>query len=274
MKMRRRDFIKSGAAMAAGTAASGCRKSEVSEDKPHRWIDQSLCIGCGQCVPLCPMGAISLNNDKSSINPDECSECGVCYRSRACPVDAIIPGRLRWPRTLRETFSNPMAVHEDTGVAGRGTEGIKTNDTTGRYRPGFIGVFVELGRPALGTRFRDVERVVRNFRSHGFEVLPDNPVAGLISDPLTGALQPEVLDEKAISVLVEFIIPEGAADELKQIIRELERDVETVFTVSVALRAYHDGTSPLKDLFGEGSSSLPVGKVNLGFASGIAAREE
>jgi ferredoxin len=27
-------------------------------EKP--WIDQSLCTGCGICIPLCPRSAISL----------------------------------------------------------------------------------------------------------------------------------------------------------------------------------------------------------------------
>ena len=138
-----------------------------AESRPERYIDQALCVGCGECVPLCPMGAIDdVGRETAWIDPDECAECGTCVRSRVCPEDAIKEGRLSWPRVLREVFSNPLAEHESTGVAGRGTEGIKTNDTTTRYQPGFLGVFVELGRPVLGARFLDAERVVKKFTAH------------------------------------------------------------------------------------------------------------
>jgi ferredoxin len=214
------------------------------------------------------MGAIRLA-ETSSIDPDECAECGVCWRSGVCPVDAIVPGDLEWPRTLRETFSNPLAKHEDTGVGGRGTEGIKTNDSSDRYRRGECGVFVELGRPVLGTSFRDVERVVKAFRSRGYQVVEDNPVAGLVADPSTGALKPEILDEKAISVLVEFVIPAGEAETLLAIVDRLDREVETVFNLSVALRADQQGRSPLGSLFAKPVFSLPNGKVNLGLAEKV-----
>ncbi len=274
MSLNRRDFIKGSAAAVAGAALPkySLQLPTSTETQPHRYIDQSLCSGCGQCLPLCPMGAIQLN-DGVRIDPDECAECGVCFRSRVCPGDAIKPGDLKWPRTLRETFSNPMAEHKATGVAGRGTEGIKTNDTTDRYRPGYMGVFVELGRPALGTRLVDVERIVKKFRTYGFPVIPDNPVAELIENPVTGALRPEILQEKMISVLVEFILPDTAVKELLAIIHELSDEVETVFNVSVAFRAYQDGRSPLRDLFGPGIFSLPNGKVNLGL-TGIIVRED
>ena len=269
MHVGRREFIKGSTAVALTAALPTCTKSTSEDARPHRYIDAEACIACGRCVPLCPMGAIRVT-DKASIDPNECAECGVCWRSRVCPADAIRPGHLEWPRLLREVFSNPLAEHESTGVAGRGTEGIKTNDAKDRYRWGHMGVFVELGRPALGARFRDVERVVMKFRAHGYQVLPDNPVAGLIADQKTGALRAEILDEKVISALIEFVLPDAAAGELLEIVRELSGEVGTVFNVSVALRANGDGSSPFGDLFGPDTFSLPNGKVNIGLAAGLA----
>ena len=171
---------------------------------------------------------------------------------------------------MREAFSNPIAQHESTRVPGRGTEGIKTNDTTERFGSGLFGVFVELGRPVLGARFVDAERVIKKFIAHGFAMVEDNPVAALVVDPKTGALDPEVLDEKAISILIEFIVPDTKVQELTGILTELSSEVTTVFNVSVALRAKQSGLSPLSDLFGPDVRSLPNGKVNLGLAHGIA----
>ncbi len=76
----------------------------------------------------------------------------------ACPVDAINQQKLEWPRSLRSAFSNPQTEHKSRDM-GRGTEEMKTNEITHRFREGEVGVAVELGRPLVGTSFRDVERV-------------------------------------------------------------------------------------------------------------------
>ena len=39
-------------------------------------IDNNLCIGCGKCVSLCPMGNIILSDQKAV--PD--NKCTMCYR--------------------------------------------------------------------------------------------------------------------------------------------------------------------------------------------------
>jgi len=216
------------------------------------------------------MGAMSMSHRKASIDSNECAECGTCSRSKICPVDAIKTVELEWPRVLRETFSNPQAVPKSTGVGGRGTEGIKTNDSQTRYRRGEMGVFVEHDRPVLGARFHDVERVVKKFKSHGYEVIWQNPIAELIDDPKTGALKPEILNEKIISCVVEYLLPDSAADELMTMVQEVAGEVESVFNLSVALRADDAGRTRIGELFGPDVFRLPNGKVNIGMGSNIA----
>ena len=53
------------------------------------------CIGCGDCEPECPVGAISEGGSVYSIDPaicDECADYGESFRCvEVCPVDCIIP---------------------------------------------------------------------------------------------------------------------------------------------------------------------------------------
>jgi hypothetical protein len=166
-------------------------------------------------------------------------------------------------------YSNPLFENDITGVQGRGEEGIKTNDSRDRFRADEIGVFVELGRPVLGARFRDVEKAVMLFKSHGYGLLAGNPVLGLVDNPETGSLKPEILNEKVISCLLSFVVPTTAAQQLLAIIQELGTQVESCFNVSVALRAKENGLSPFDELFGPETFRLPWVKINLGLAKGI-----
>ena len=50
-------------------------------------VDAQTCTGCGICIDVCPLEAISLNDDKAVIDEDECTECGLCVDE--CPNDAI-----------------------------------------------------------------------------------------------------------------------------------------------------------------------------------------
>jgi ferredoxin len=51
-------------------------------------IDKATCVGCGACVGMCPVSAISLDgNNKAVVDESKCIECGACVGG--CPVGAI-----------------------------------------------------------------------------------------------------------------------------------------------------------------------------------------
>ena len=52
-------------------------------------VDQQRCIGCGQCVTVCPHRLLMLEASRQVAvrNRDGCMECGACARN--CPVMAI-----------------------------------------------------------------------------------------------------------------------------------------------------------------------------------------
>jgi NAD-dependent dihydropyrimidine dehydrogenase PreA subunit len=51
-------------------------------------VNKDTCIGCGACVGVCPVGALSMDSDgKSQCDEGTCIDCGACVSS--CPVEAI-----------------------------------------------------------------------------------------------------------------------------------------------------------------------------------------
>jgi ferredoxin len=51
-------------------------------------VDSDLCSGCGTCIEICPMKAISLKDDISRIKKKRCIGCGNCVAK--CPSEAIM----------------------------------------------------------------------------------------------------------------------------------------------------------------------------------------
>ena len=74
---------------------------------------------------------------------------------------------LTWPRQVRSQMSDVTTVYR--GVNGRGTEEMKTNDVTGRFKKGYAGIAVELGRPQVSTSLRDLEKIAMVVAQHGAE---------------------------------------------------------------------------------------------------------
>ncbi len=233
------------------------------------YIDKELCEKCLDCMPVCSMAAIMVKDREVVIDFEECVECGVCRRLRLCPENAIKQvEEIPYPRIIRAAFSDPTVTHEATGVAGRGTEEMKTNDITDNFIRGEIGFSIELGRPGVGAYLKDLETVVKKVTSIGAIFAKDNPVIPLITDPTTGSLRPEILGEKVLSAIVEFVADETKAlDFIDELERFLNAELDTVATMSVIARADEDGNSDfLQRLKKNGQEPYPNGKVNIGMA--------
>jgi len=258
-------------------------------------IDKTKCVGCGNCHLICTMGAISLDVDgKSVVNQDECVECATCHRVlknegyppwfvRAirkalfffklghladfdlCPTGALTPPELTWPRILRAQFSNPTVVHPGTGVPGRGTDEIKSNDVTGRLRQGEAGLVIEIGRPGLGAFFREIEKVAMALAPLAPLYEQENPVTLLISDLKTGKMKDEILDEKVLSAIIELKIDMERIPEFLQALEVVQHEIDTVISVGVASRCLPDGTIAHEEWVQKAGYPLsPNGKTNLG----------
>ncbi len=50
-------------------------------------VKVETCSGCGDCVEICPCGAIEVKNEKAVVDPELCANCGACVAG--CPTESI-----------------------------------------------------------------------------------------------------------------------------------------------------------------------------------------
>src|ERR1041385_7126109 len=145
------------------------------------------------------------------INPDKCVACGNC--TYVCPPAAFEPEELTWPRVVRRAFSDPRGPHESTGVEGRGTEEVKTNDISGRVKAGEVGFTIEFGRPGVGVRFHEIQEMCLALAKAGVHFEKKNPITSLMTDTSTGTIREDILNEKLMSAIVEIKVPVERTEE-------------------------------------------------------------
>ena len=241
-------------------------------------INEETCIGCEDCHAYCPVEAIETaegdDDSISRIDQELCVECGVCLRAEVCPTDAIYMPELEWPRLVREAFSNPKAEHRGSREMGRGTEEMKTNDVTGLFPHGVVGMALELGRPGVATSFTDVQTMAMALASQGVTFATENPVTSLMPDPKTGELEPEILDERALSAIIEFIIPEDRLGEILATVMQASEKIDTVFALDLIRKLDKDAVSGmLNTVQSAGFSHRPNNKTNIGLGRPLKTEE-
>jgi hypothetical protein len=206
------------------------------------------------------------------IDEDECVECGVCLRAGVCPNDALFMPEeaMQWPRVIRAQYSDPGVQHPAMNQGGRGTEEMKTNDVTGRFRRGEFGMALEFGRPGVGTRMAEIEKVLKVLVAMDVELEQNNPVFLLVDDLKKGTLKPEVLREKVLSAILEFKIRD---EQLEAVVKKLQpvlAELDTVVSWGLATRFAEDGSLPVRGrLQALGVPARPNAKINMGMGRPI-----
>lgn len=231
------------------------------------YIDQQECNGCGICIPYCPVAAISDQNGAVAIDFDGCVECATCLRFSDCPTSAIheSPETALWPRILRREFSDPQTPNRSTGRVGRGTGGVKTNDVTGKVKRGEFSLAVEFGRPGVGTRLSELEKMAMAMAEIGIGVGANTPLAALVADPATGRLKAEVREERVLTGTAEIQATLDRLRDVVPVVRRVAARSDTAISWGITLRLEDDGSVPLLPLLRElGIELRPNSKVNLG----------
>jgi hypothetical protein len=218
------------------------------------------------------MGAIYIDPviKRATVNRDECVECYACFNGLSqehlnptlvrtmrkvfqflrlrfdpepdvCPTAAFEPEELVWPRVVRRAFSDPRVPHESTGIEGRGTEEVKTNDITGRVKVGEVGFTIEFGRPGVGVWMREIQKMCSRLAQAGVSFEKKNPITSLMSDEAAGQLRRDILDEKVMSAIVEIKVAVERTEEIIRLVWEVEKELDTVVALGVGTRCDADG---------------------------------
>jgi NAD-dependent dihydropyrimidine dehydrogenase PreA subunit len=216
-------------------------------------IDTELCgmYMCEKCLPYCPVGCITLGESSAEIDQEECVECGMCLRDAPCPPKAFSQDFLTMPRAVRKAFSDPFSKHENTELkhSGRGTEEIKTNDVTGIVSDlNVVAIAIEMGRPQVGARFSDVEKITKALSRFDIEYEKHNPVTPYIIDKKTGTVEPQILNEKVLSCIVEFRAAVKDVEGILAALKTVGNEVKTVFSVCMIARIGKDNKTVVEDL--------------------------
>ena len=232
-------------------------------------IDQETCIGCGECVFTCTVQAIHENEEKTEIDRDRCVECGNCLRIAECPTGALQQDALEYPRIWRKYFSDnqqrwPDNVRFSTGY-GRGTEECKTNDRTGRFKQGQVGVLIELGRPGVTASFADAEIIIQSLIRAGIELEEKSPITALLSDREQGLFPPELRGERVLSCIVEGKVNLEDLEKTLTTLKEVSQNIDTVFSLGLVTRLKDGFISPIAPIIDKlGLQTRPNAKINLG----------
>jgi ferredoxin len=259
-------------------------------------IDPNKCVACGNCTYVCPMGAIYIDPaiERATVNRDECVECYACYNGLSqehlnptlvrtvrklfrmmrvrfdpepdvCPTAAFAPEDLTWPRVVRRAFSDPRVPHESTGVEGRGTEEVKTNDVSGRVQVGDVGFTIELGRPGVGVWFREIQEMTGELARAGVAFEKRNPLTSLMSDVGAGTIREDIMNEKVLSAIIEIKVPVERTEQIIRLVHDVEKRLDTVVSLGVGTRCDPDGeertVAPILERMGY---KLERAKTNMG----------
>ena len=242
------------------------------------------------------MGAIYIDPviKRATVDRNECVECYACFNGLSqehlnptlvrtlrklfqmvrlrfdpepdvCPTAAFEPEELQWPRVVRRAFSDPRVPHESTGVQGRGTEEVKTNDVSGRVQKGEVGFTIEFGRPGVGVWFHEIQKMTWALAKADVAFEKKNPITSLMTDVATGTLREDILGEKILSAILEIKVPVERTEEVIRLVQEVERQVDTVIALGVGTRCDEEGeenvVAPILERMGY---KLERAKTNVG----------
>jgi pyruvate formate lyase activating enzyme len=113
-----------------------CHNPEGQNPKPELMYKRKRCTACGECVNICPKGAISQSAQYVSINRKLCNVCGKC--ARVCPSDAlVVVGREANVDEMLQEIEKDVIFYDESGG------GVTFSGGEPLMQPGFLDALLE-----------------------------------------------------------------------------------------------------------------------------------
>ena len=148
-------------------ACRWCCNPESMDRNPELGFRHALCNGCGECLPVCPEQALSLNEEKTTLIIDRklCTDCGTC-------VSACVRGALT-------IYGKRMTVTEVVDDLAKDIP---------FYRRSGGGITISGGEPCIHPSF--LMGILRGCREAGIHTAIET--CGYVSDHLFSRLLEEI----------------------------------------------------------------------------------
>jgi pyruvate formate lyase activating enzyme len=117
-----------------------CHNPEGIDAKPRLSVLAENCIGCGDCVPACPSGALALNaRRRITIARQSCDDCGACA-PRCVPKALEMAGRDASVEEVMEVVLRDADYYAASGG------GLTLSGGEPLYQPGFAEALLRAAR--------------------------------------------------------------------------------------------------------------------------------
>jgi spore coat polysaccharide biosynthesis protein SpsF (cytidylyltransferase family) len=101
-----------------------------------------------------------------------------------------------------------------------------------------------------------------------------NPVYSLITDPKTGALREDILNEKVLSAILELKTTLAHVPHVLRVVEEMAPTLDTIVSIGVSTRCDAQGDNPLEPLLVREGFTFYRGKTNLGLGRRVTVARQ
>ena len=91
-----------------------CHNPEGISVRPQVMFQSSRCIGCGDCVGVCPQGCHTLQDGRHSFQRENCIGCGKCAQV-CCSMALTMAGQTMESREVIDQVKKDLSLFQESG---------------------------------------------------------------------------------------------------------------------------------------------------------------